>query len=583
MGFDPALHLLLASNPGATIPLDAEHAIWRNNDGSHQAVVDVRELAVLQHCRTFATREQHAESAAAAIGSGLSRAGRLIDELRNRRLMVSAADLIARSERGSDALPQPLLCIRTCNRPSGLARLLESLHAQESAIGVSREILVIDDTTDEASAAAVHEIALRHAQRRAGRVYLMGPAQRPGLRELLATNADEAAALLPLVDPAYPTGRGGARGWNIAVLAAAGRTLSIIDDDIVFDPRRPPGAREAIELCDSISAETGLLGAQGGASLEPYLGDLIGDLVDDLGRTPGSLVDKHGLDPATLAGRTCEDLLTLRPGTRVIGAFSGIYGELAFDSSAYLNIGAPTRAPELIAEPFDLSRFEADRIWHGVRTPRLLTHAVYTPLLLDARDLLPFAGSWGKADDTLFLAMLAAMVPKPAFLYSPVLLGHHPPEPRKRLENSLGPVLIDRSAILAGMFDSYATALRGEDRSVRLAAIGAYAADLARASSADLTDLIVRQRQTLYAALVDSLTKTLALAGSTVAPAWVAHVSTIIRAQREAMVAMPGLDAEVIPTRAALRQVGDAASAWPQAWSRAREHGLLGAVAVALN
>lgn len=581
----PSLESLCAAPAGATLPLDGERLLWRSDDGTRQDVLDAREWMVLEQCRGFHTRDQHLSLLASTTGLGPSRAGRIYDELRARGLLLTPAQRLAGADHAHTPLPDPLLCIRTCNRPHTLARLLDSLQRWEAGLGLQRQVLVIDDGTDADGNRATREAVDRFARARGGRVFLVGADQRPALRQWLrrASTATTESGLASLVDPEVPTGRGGARSWNVAVLASAGRALSLLDDDIVFDPRVPPGFDDGIELYDSIASETGWLGDDGAARLPAWPGDLIAALAVPVGRTPGALDPLARLDPRLLVGRTHADLDVLRPGSRILAAFTGVYGELAFDSSVFLNIGAPQRAPELLAEPFDPSRFEADRIWHGIRRTRLLTHAVYTPLLLDARGLLPFAGSWGKADDTLFLSLLTAMVRRPAYLYSPALLGHHPPERRNRLANSLKPLLIDRSAIVAGLVDSYATALRGDDRCLRLRAVGAYCAELATAAERELADLVARAMQTQYANLVDTLQRTIGEARSGVPAAWIEHVGTIVRVQRAALADPPEV-AEAVPVvRAALAQIGAAAPVWPTLWEHALEHPLLTEVACAIG
>lgn len=567
---------LIAAIPGICLPLDAERLAWRSDTGRENAIIDARHGALLQAMGTFRTREEHLAEYSQATGMGPSRAGRLLDDLLGLGVVVSAAQVLARRTERAPALPEPLLAIRTCRRPQGLARLLDSIDAHERRFGRRRRLLVIDDAADADANAATADVVATWARRRGEPVHLLGPAQRGPVLDLLGAGFDPAAraVMQELIDPARPTGRGGGRSWNLAVLAAAGSALSIIDDDIVLPARMPPGARAALTFWDAISADKHFYDDEGWRELAECDHDIFAWLGERVGQPVGALLDGDGCDAASLHGRSIVDLYPLTEDSTVLAAFTGNYGGLAWDSTVYMNFDAMRQSPSLFAEPFRLERLEANSIWMGVRQPRILARAVYTPLMIDARGLLPFSTTWGKADDTMFLGALSALVRMPAYLYAPALVGHFPVEQRGRLARSREPVLFDVNAYVGGKLEALSASFRSQDRDARLAAIGSYACDQAEASDHDLQDQVARWRIEQCAHVNERLSAT--LAASPHAPAaWREHLAAIVSAQRGA-IADARLGADQVPNvRAAFAQFAAAARFWPTAYARARDGALL--------
>ncbi len=567
MAFD-----LLASRPGQYEELDGEHAYWRSDDGARSVVLDRRGLQALNVCERFAPRDEHVERLQRQLGLSPLRASRVLEELIAAGLIESTAAELAVVARRADPIPEPLIAIRTCDRPAGLQRLLQSLIEDERRWGASRRYLVVDDTRDAASARTSAGVVRAFAAQTRSRVGLLGPAARSALVARLDRDLDpgQRDVLAGLVDPAQPGARTGARTWNLALLAAAGGSLSILDDDTVFPLRVPPGVDARYEPGDSILSATRWFDDRDPADAlaacpeEPYamLRRVVGQ--------PAAALLRDGTRNEYLHGRSAREIAHLRGGAHVRAAFTGIYGALAFDSSVYLNCGDAGSLADLWREPWRPERLEADRIWHGVTAPRLLGHAVYTPILLDARELVPFAGTWGKADDTYCMLLFGAIAPGSVFAYSPLLLGHYPLEPRPRRARSLEPLLLDRSGLAADTFDRLGTLRVAHDRALRLAAIGAHALDLAQADDASLRDHIVHWRQRRIASVLERLDASHRM-GQAAPAAWRAHVAAIQSANRAALLDLAVDPAELAAVRAMYAQAGTAAAAWPRIWALARD------------
>jgi hypothetical protein len=208
-------------------------------------------------------------------------------------------------------------------------------------------------------------------------------------------------------------------------------------------------------------------------------------------------------------------------------------------------------------------------VWSGVRAPRLLSGLSATPFLLDNRELLPFAGSHGRVDDTFFLNLLTTIEPDAAFVMLPLLIGHFPDERRNRLANSRAPLLTYSNTHAAGLMHAFASVLSGGDRATRLAAVGALCTEHALASHAELGAIVMRQFLDRQSDFVHRLGGSLAVA--TEAPAaWREYAAGMLATNREALASTRVTDSDVTALRAALGQAGAAAAAWSHLWSHCR-------------
>jgi hypothetical protein len=470
----------------------------------------------------------------------------------------------------------PLIAIRACDLPDELERLLRSLLAHDARHGASRRYLVIDDTTDADSARRCAALCADFARATTSTVHRLGPEHRGAVLAALSRDLDADArhTLAQLIDPAYPTAVTGARGYNLAMLAAAGGAVSLLDHDTCLPLRQPPGATRALDLRDSTRNETGYLDDADFATLTEYGDDAFATFAARLGQSAPDMIARHGLDRAALAGRSARELMHLRQGPRVHGVFGGVYGGIAFNSAWVLSASDNDSLARLLRAPFRADRLEGDRVWHGTVRPRLTSYAVYSPLMLDARELLPFTGTWGRVDDTYFLALLGALAPRACYEFAPVLLGHFPPGSRQRKANAERPLLLDHNALLAASFDEHGRQLRSGARDTRLRAIAAICADRAQADDATLDAVISRWREGQIANAVDRLDS--ALATHPQAPtAWREHVARAIAVNRAAAAdrSVPAPDRAAI--RAAFAQAASAGDFWPQVWHAARERPLL--------
>jgi hypothetical protein len=547
-----------------------------------ERVVHARDTELLARCAVFRTRDAQVRTLERA---GVRDAPALIERWIAIGLVADAATLLAPAAPLRRPRPPaaPLLVVRSYERPAGLERLLDSIRRDGETHGVAHELVVVDDTLDAAKGAATRALVASFARGRGAPTWLLGPAERARAFASLESAVPRARDVRDLLDPALPSAVTGSRTFNWAVLLAAGRTLSILDDDTSFPLRRFATDDTRVELADSTEAVVRFFDDASWGDAEPIAREPYAELAAWLGRDCAELLATHGWREDALPQRNPAELAHLRGGTRVVGVAPGLYGGIAFDSSVYLLAANPPTQASLFRAPFRHGRLEADAVWHGYPQPRLTRHAVYTPLLLDDRELLPFAGTWGRVDDTYFLALLQAIAPDVAFAHVPWMLGHVDLVPRPRLRRATQALLLDRNTCPAGSFAAAAGSLRGADRRARMQALATRVAALAAASDAALAGHAARFRSAMIERVVAQLEHGLATYPDGPVE-WRATVEQAVRANRAALDAVVPDATEIDLLRRAYAQAARACDAWPSLWHAAETSGgLARELAVALD
>ena len=558
-------HAYIAALPGHASALDGDRMLWRQHDGARTVVLPAAEAAVLAHAGRFETRDHHLEAIAAATRLPRERVDAALSRLLELGLLKPLGEFVPASA-AVPPPPAPLLCIRTCARPDSLALLLQSLLDDERRFDARRRYVVIDDGV-EAGAAATRTEVEAFARRSASDVRLLGPAERGALVEWLDAGA---AGCADLLDPGVLPSASGGRAWNWALLLAAGGTLGLLDDDFRFPLRLPRGAAPEIDLVTEYALETEFLDAPDALRLlAPLDEDPYAMLLRLLGQPVGALLRRHGFSPQSARLRPAGSLACLAPPARVAAVCGGIYGALNFDSSVHLSMPSRATLGSLLKPPFDERRLDGENLWQGWRRAHFMATGAFTPLLLDARDLLPPTGTLGKSDDGLFLALLSACDPHALSMAVPAAIGHFPPPGRDRRAVAERAAIEDVSGFCAGVALSVAPMLHSGDRTLRLGAVAAVMRDLAGGTDAALAEAWNAWRDRMLLGVVQPLHRSLRDFGPAAAPAWVEHVRRAISANEAALRERTVATERLALVRSALSQLAQALVAWPALWSRA--------------
>lgn len=521
---------------------------------------------VVDRCAGFQPAEVH-RRALAEGGMPGPVADEALARLRQAGLLFDFEGLLADADDRGDtpAAPAPVLVPRSWHRPQGLARLLQSLREAEVRHDAAYRVVVVDDTDDPAFAHLTRDLVRAHGRDARGSIALLGTRERgAALARLLdCVPAMGREALRSLLDPALPSAVTGSRGWNWALLLAAGGSLSILDDDTSLPLRWPDNGSMTWDLADASEAGVRFFDDDGHLAARELGEEPFAWLARQLGRSAVGLL-RGGWRESALRGRTASEFLHVSTGARTVGVVPGLYGGLALDTSAYAIASNSYSMASLWRSPFDARRLDAERVWHAYPNPRLTSHAVYTPLLLDARDPLPFAGTWGRVDDQYFLSLLRAIAGTVAFAHVPPMLGHFDVAPRMRGTNARRPVPVDANLFLAHRFGRWADGLVGGSRWARLSALAALAAEWAESDAASLGAEWVAFRRMMRQRVVERTAGL--LAEQAVPAAWRDTAIAMVAANRDAILGDVASAAEIEVLRQGLRQVADAVPAWRVAW-----------------
>lgn len=558
-------HGLVAAVPGRITPLDRERSLWRQVAGERIAVLPGVDAAILQHAMVVRTWSDHVEAIAAATRLPRERVQATLDRARSVGLLQGVEDFLAPGDEAPPP-PPPLICIRTCARPDLLAQLLKSLLEDEQRFGVRRHYIVVDDSPGAEHQAATRSVAKAFAGRSSSGVRLLSQQDQQALLAVLGIDQPDVSDLLVRDGPGVATG---GRAWNWSLLLSAGGTLGLLDDDFRFPLRRAIGAGSRFDLDTEYATETEFLDSPDAvlrlpaAEEDPYA-----VLVRPLGQPAGALLRKHGFNSASAVGCSAAALACLAGPTRVVGVCVGVYGSLNFDSTVFFSGMGPSSMASLLRPPFDERRLNGDWLWNGRRHPHFLKTGGFTPLLLDARELLPPTGTYGKSDDGLFLSMLSICDPRSLVMSLPEAIGHFPPSGRDRRGAAERPPAEDLSAFCGSTAMAVAPILRSESRACRMAAVAAFLGDVAGSSDAALAGSYLAWRDHSVTVILRMLCGSLQQYGRAAPPAWVEHVRRAIAANEALLRDRSVAPAKLAAARQALSQMSRALAAWPALWLR---------------
>lgn len=564
----PAEDALLAAS-GRAVQVGEHQYQWFDDQGQVPAPVTPDEALLLGHCPTFLRLDEHVAQLARQLGAPAAALQPLLGGLQQRGLLRSVRNLLpARQPRLPDA-PAPVQVIRTCRRPAGLNRLLDSLLAEQQKHGLTGPVYVVDDSGDPAAELQTRESLARFTT-------LSG---RPGgvldgaLRErLLATSRDQLPTedrlffdqlLSPERAPAPVPGR----AFNWALLLGAGGTVSILDDDFSLPLKRFAGHRRELELRNSTAYLAEFPDPGDALTLIDVDQPIYAEACAWLGQPAAALLAEWPLESESLGGSSPADLAWLSSRRRVRAVIQGTYG--SFGVASVLPICGPGRRTlaNLLRAPFQPDRLMADPIHYGVERFRLADQAVSLPWLIDARDLVPPSNAAGIAEDTLFATLLRQLDPDACFAYLPSLVGHNQEQRRDRIRDSLQPIEFGANHFLAQQLQA-APRLPGNGETVRMRALADWFGDWQHQDDAALDRLATRWWNEERAAACASLTESLAQQPQAPAP-WQEFVRRMRAANQNIE---PSLGAaNLARLRQAIAQTRVALTVWPDLFETFRQ------------
>ncbi len=555
---------LIALRPGLVRGHGPHGVSYAARDTRRHLLLEPGMDLVMQALRPFQTRAQALTAIARATGIGETRAAAVLSLLDNARLLVTPDDVRAKSS-STPTRGTPLICVRAYRRPASLHRLLNSLHDHLRRFDTPAEVLIIDDDprvdpviADEARAFA----------RASGRVVALldAPARRQWL-DALAVNDDP--ALTNLLDSERAASANGARSWNAALLMGAGGVISLLDDDYALPLAELGAPTRRVELRRATSRYLRFHDDPASLPTRPASEDWYARALSWAGANAAEVLEAFAPTTADFAGVLAEDVAALAE-QRVAACVTGTWGANPWDSTVYHNMPNAPALRDLWREPFALARLNGDAIEQGACEPTFVRSAGFTPLALDARELLPFAAPHGKAYDLGFHQWLHALHPRAIALELPVALGHVPPETHDRLAVSRQALIADANVYLGARVATAAEVLVARDPLSRLRALAAICAEHAASDESTLRESVREWHDGHVCALLVLLRGALAMGGERAPAPWRDHVRAIIAANDAALAAEAWPSERLRPFRDALDTCARGAEAWAATWERAR-------------
>ncbi len=212
---------------------------------------------MLAHCDRLKSLDDHADSVIRSFGlpreqraavreglAGLVERNLLQDE-------PTVLEGLSNTQGAKEDQPPRLrtLCIRTCNRPEDLTRLLNSLKAHVPESSLDR-ILILDDASEPAAVERTAEVIAAAEVGQMTRLVHIDRARRSEIvRRTASQSGAEPSRLTWLLegDPDDPEASYGAN-LNLALLLTAGERFLMIDDDASLEPFALQPPRKGLSL-----------------------------------------------------------------------------------------------------------------------------------------------------------------------------------------------------------------------------------------------------------------------------------------------------------------------------------------------
>lgn len=565
---------LYASVAGMAADLGNGECVFRTQDGPH--VMTTQVLGALDRCRAFKSIDEHIDTIRQILPNvPLDGIKRVLDGLVGRKLLVSEADYLASLDAANvgsaEAGQNPQLVIRACDRPEALKQCLASL--KEAAAVQSLPVHLVDDSRDSASL-RTHQQLLADS----------------GLNAKVF-DADAALGKLKRALPEHQAviddlfaGHGNGRAFNRALLASAGRTLALLDDDFVYRLHRHPEYKPGLDLGLSSNLPVRFFDQLSGA-LNAGVDDVnaFSDHQRRCGQSLAALMQIEGLkaQKGSLRGLEPSTLPHLRAGARIVATVNGHRGRSGSTRcEGFFEIDAASRATFVSSREQYLRAIENPALWVGPTKAHLARRVNFLPFLVDTTGMLGFAAPTGRSEDAFFGAITQLLLPESLVWMSAHAIAHQPPEERKFPKPGAE---VERPGFNTFLVD-YALNRVGDLRAAsvtqRAHGFASMLDDLADSEQQAMLQFVAEYLQFRRSDLIHSLQGVAAEAGPQAPVYWQADLREIIVANGKALAQneLPRLAGEqhldsavalCAHWRSELRRHAAAMRAWPTIWQAA--------------
>ncbi|WP_200279741.1 hypothetical protein [Rhabdochromatium marinum] len=395
------------------------------------AAVDIRWQSFLDYLKVFRSLSDHAAVIVSRFPNLQGQPHTLeesLGQLIPRGLLYSADDVLAQLDSNSASAarkPKPLtLCIRTCDRPDALHRLLNSCAEHAKTFNHPWPIEILEDSR-RAQHRSTNAALVENFSEQLTLKYIGFEQQEIWLASLVEQAPEDSEALHWLLDPQYPDNRdqpSHGRLYNLAFLRHAGERILMVDDDATLNAWRWPDAqseplfglsgRAALPMPNVSAAQSVLTRTE----LDPIAahGAVLGQPI----ATAIRVNNNNQLESSCLQSSMIESVPHpyARPG-RIRYTRNGFLGDTGSINDQQYFYRLRLDAPALVLSAESYRRFRnAPRCAISVpKRPELLngSHFHHTTCAgLDLSDLIPPVLPRGRNEDSLLGALLRFLYPQ---------------------------------------------------------------------------------------------------------------------------------------------------------------------------
>lgn len=436
-----------------TVQVDTNSVlVLARHNGRQQLLAPQAVSALTGCCASFQTLEEHAKTLVRRrpeLGGNLVNARAVLSQLAEAGLLLRASEVCRELDRdvahdGAASSRQPTRAfIITCDRPSAVERLLESM-LSGAQLSTHEQLFLVDDSRQESSAAANRDALARFNLRSPREMRYLGRAERRRLLSaLIAACPEYESGIRFLLDAEEWQGTATyGLSRTLCLLLSVGKRAIILDDDVLCRALHPPIDREGVDLSMNGRRE---------AAFYSSLDDMFGRVVDmgfdpleghakflgaPVGATLRLIQGNRPLSAGDLAGGDANSLAAMTAGSRILLTQCGSFGDPGIPSPHWVLELGQDSVDRLLSAPHGLSMAMQNRCqWLGAPRYQIFKDAYLSQITgLDNSALLPPYFPAFRGEDLLFGAMLEVMHHDSAVLEYPWAVPHLPVDNRHMLD-----------------------------------------------------------------------------------------------------------------------------------------------------
>ena len=424
------------------VNINSQMSLVINRHNGNQLVISPDVCEALKTCTDFKTIADHARYLAetrSELKGQESMAVSALEQLNAAEILLHASDVAARlAQEPARELPPTRVFILTCDRPSALERLLQSLR-KVSHLAQYDNLFVVDDSRDPQNRDVNRELVGSFNRTSAREIHYIGVQEQDalihGLVKRLSTQEQSIRFLLDArIWQGFATY---GRSRNLCLLFSVGFRTLMMDDDVLLESMLSPIKQKGVSIDSNTRRQAGFFQTEAEMFSAAKRGDF--DPLSEHARFLGSSLGRalkqlNGENLKEEQLLDCKGLLTtiFMPDSPVLVTQNGTFGDPGTGSVHWGITTDDTSLRRLISEPQGVRAALENRLaWFGCTRPNFFKLSVISQLTgLDNSYLLPPYFPALRGEDALFGAMLTMLQPDGIVLEFPWGVPHLPVDGR---------------------------------------------------------------------------------------------------------------------------------------------------------